>query len=366
MKLFALIIIFITFFSCKNSIKTSIDKKTIHYDGFTISGTHNSVDGNIFLLNNLFEKVDSTTINNHIFNLKGKIATPNLHYLQSNNSDYKLPFVIENTQYSALLNTNKGEIFGGNLNTKLSDYLKSKNNFNLQLYNIYEEYTYKDINLKSFLKSTHSIKTKENILFTDFIIRNSNNILSSIVLKQKRLSSKEAVKLKKLLIFSNNVSLLTDLDTITKRLKIEEAKKNILKRKTAPLFSGVNLMGSKTSLKTIMKNKKVFLIDFWASWCPPCREASPKLIQLYKQYKNKGFDILTVSEDRSVADWKNGVYGDEIENWHHVYDDFNRISSLYGVTSLPHLVLIDENGKIIKNKISLSNLKNELQKKINE
>ncbi len=84
---------------------------------------------------------------------------------------------------------------------------------------------------------------------------------------------------------------------------------------------------------------------------------------MYEQYSIKGFDILSVSEDRSVAEWKDGILIDGLESWHHIYDDYNRISSLYNVTALPHMVLIDEKGKIIKNKISLSQLETELEKK---
>jgi thiol-disulfide isomerase/thioredoxin len=94
---------------------------------------------------------------------------------------------------------------------------------------------------------------------------------------------------------------------------------------------------------------KVTLIDFWASWCPPCRKDIPHLIELYKQYKDKGFEIVGVSLDRTNDAWVKGIKDLNI-TWPQMSDlKFwqSEGAALYGVNSIPHTVLVDKDGVII-------------------
>jgi len=94
---------------------------------------------------------------------------------------------------------------------------------------------------------------------------------------------------------------------------------------------------------------KVVLIDFWASWCKPCRRENPKVKVLYDKYHKKGFEIFGVSLDRSKASWEKAIEQDGL-NWHHVSDlKFwqNEAAVIYKVHSIPYTVLIDAEGKIL-------------------
>ena len=121
-------------------------------------------------------------------------------------------------------------------------------------------------------------------------------------------------------------------------------------------FSATDINGKPLSLSNF-KGKYV-LVDFWASWCVPCRKGNPHLKDLYAQYKDKGFEVIGVSDDgRDPGAWKKAVEKDGLP-WRHVlrglkydavkgYDKTNEISELFGIHSLPTQILIDPSGKII-------------------
>jgi thiol-disulfide isomerase/thioredoxin len=95
---------------------------------------------------------------------------------------------------------------------------------------------------------------------------------------------------------------------------------------------------------------KYVLIDFWASWCKPCRFENPAVKRVYDKYNKKGFDILGVSLDRSHDAWIQAIQADGLP-WKHVSDlGFwnNAAAQEYGVSSIPFTVLVDREGRIIE------------------
>lgn len=95
---------------------------------------------------------------------------------------------------------------------------------------------------------------------------------------------------------------------------------------------------------------KVVLIDFWASWCGPCRKENPNVVKLYNKYKNKGFTIYSVSLDTDMASWTHAIEQDGLIWPNHVSDLLGwktTITGIYGFNAIPHTVLVGKDGNII-------------------
>ncbi len=121
--------------------------------------------------------------------------------------------------------------------------------------------------------------------------------------------------------------------------------------KSAPEIIQSTPEGKSLSLSSL--HGKYVLIDFWASWCGPCRRENPNVVATYNKYKDKGFTVLGVSYDDDKNKWKKAIDDDKLE-WNQVSDLQgwkNSTSDQYGIKAIPSNVLLDKNGKIIAKNI---------------
>lgn len=137
----------------------------------------------------------------------------------------------------------------------------------------------------------------------------------------------------------------------------EKAKRNQSKPKTpigsiAPEVNMASPDGKIITLKSL--RGKYVLIDFWASWCGPCRRENPNVVRLYKKYKDQGFEVYSVSLDKNKAAWLGAIKKDNLIWPGHVSDLKgwgSAATQIYGFRGIPYTVLIDKEGKVLATRL---------------
>ncbi|MFI5153557.1 MAG: redoxin family protein [Chitinophagales bacterium] len=167
------------------------------------------------------------------------------------------------------------------------------------------------------------------------------------------------LSLDSLLMFYNNLGAQVQHSSLGKELaeEIEELRTGSVGN-IAKNFIEKDINGKKLALSSF--RGKYVLLDFWASWCGPCRHSNPHLIEVFKKYHDKGFDIIGIaSDDHNKNAWKQAVAEDHIGVWHHVLrgidakriqygvDTPGDIYNKFGILAVPTKILIDKNGVII-------------------
>ncbi|MGC6434651.1 MAG: redoxin family protein [Crocinitomicaceae bacterium] len=132
--------------------------------------------------------------------------------------------------------------------------------------------------------------------------------------------------------------------------------------KIAPDFTEKKVDGSEMSLSDLRGN--IVLLDFWASWCGPCRRENPNVVKMYHKYNKDGFTVMSVSLDKDASKWQAAIKKDGLVWENHVSDLKGWSASagqLYGVRGIPYTVLINKEGEIIKTNVRGEELQQILQ-----
>lgn len=120
--------------------------------------------------------------------------------------------------------------------------------------------------------------------------------------------------------------------------------------RTGTMAPEISLPDTKDSVVNLSSFKgKVVLVDFWASWCGPCRAANPSVVKLYNKYKGKGFEVFGVSIDSKKTAWVKAIKQDRIKytQVNDVAGWYSKVAETWGVNEIPASFLLDKTGKIV-------------------
>lgn len=314
---------FLTALSCKQTEPT-----------FEITGTVDGADsGTVYLrkfYNKMFFTIDSGKIVGGKFSFSESQPVPELYGL-----------TLDTTQYPLFVFLNKGDKLQVELYANNPDSIKITGSADNDLY-------------RNFRNATGDVK------IDSFIKKNPKSIVSAYILYREysyRLTPEELTYNMGLLDTSfRNTQYLKVLTELIGTLKSVEPG-NKAKDFELPDTTGV-------PVKLSSQFGKVVLLDFWASWCPPCRAENPNLVKIYNKYKDRNFTIFSVSLDKKKEAWLKGINDDHL-SWTHVSDLAfwnSSAAKLYGVRAIPSNVLLDKSGTIIARNL----IGEELEKKLEE
>ncbi|MDR0661159.1 MAG: AhpC/TSA family protein [Prevotellaceae bacterium] len=329
---------------------------------YTIKGTVNKTDlegAQVFLTlteNRETTNIDTATITNGAFELKGVVETPKIYAISINNNDedpIRVSFILENAPITITIDENENKIGGTPTNDAFQQYQSQIAVFNKQIEDVYEEYKTSNEagEMTPELEESLSAKLDEAYekmleLQKQFAAANINNPAGQTVLRSVsyRLSAEE---LRTAISGADSTATQTDiLKGISER--IDALEKTAVGQKYTDLRYP-NPDGIEVALSDYVEKNKVVLVDFWASWCGPCRRDMPNVVAAYKKYKNKGFEVVGVSLDRTKEAWVKGIEELNI-TWPQMSDIKywdSEAAKTYAVNSIPHMMLIDAEGTII-------------------
>ncbi|MCS4226510.1 AhpC/TSA family protein [Sphingobacterium sp. BIGb0165] len=346
--------------------------------------------------------LDSVKIENNAFVFKGKIDEPVMAYLYLDRSGRSVDdpnavsFYLEPKKMSIRLERDKfkeGLIKGSKSQDEWAKLNVEKNVIRKEMEPVLEEYgrlnkRYMDADAELKLLEAKVKKLKEEAydyrenftpfndrlagLDVEFIKKNPNSYVSSFLM-QFMTTGADLAKIEGLYNgLSDQIKNSGNGREIAEKI---QGIKNGSPGSKAFEFEATDI--NEKELKLAAFKGKYVLLDFWASWCVPCRKGNPHLIDLYTKYKSKGFEIIGVaSDDRSQAAWHKAVDQDKIGIWRHVlsglkfengeFDRSKSISDHFGISTLPTKILIDPDGMIVGRYASGSETDTELDKKLAE
>lgn len=301
---------------------------------FEIDGTlKGATTGTVYLqkfYNKMFFTIDSAKVTDGKFSFSKNLPVPELYGL-----------TLDTTQYPLFVFLTKGDKVQVEMDANNPDSIKITGSPENDLYKWYKKAT-GEVKIDSLIKQNPKSIAAAYILYREYSYRLTPEELEhAIGLVDTSLRNTQYLK------------VLNELVGTLKR--VQPGNKAID-------FALPDSTGAPVKLSS--QFGKVLLLDFWASWCSPCRAENPNFVKIYEKYKSKGFTIFSVSLDNKKENWLKAIHDDHL-SWTHVSDLVKwdcAAAKLYGVRAIPSNVLIDESGTIVARNI----MGEELDKKLEE
>ncbi|UOK41465.1 MULTISPECIES: TlpA disulfide reductase family protein [Flavobacterium] len=312
---------------------------------------------------------DTVKIENGKFEFKGEFKDgPEIGFIVIDDLNNMVPFILENGEINITVDKDtiqKSKIGGTPNNDKFQEYNDGSSVIFKKMI------AFRKANQQKFMDAQKAKDTavmnslsKQNMGFQNdmdkfsetFVEKNPTAFLSVLLLEnfigRQTLESDKIVKLYN--------SLSTDIKKTKSGKRVDEhvnRQKAVNTGTAAPDFAAPTPEGKTTSLKESLG--KVTIIDFWASWCAPCRKENPNVVALYNEFHEKGLNIIGVSLDQDADKWKEAIAKDkltwtQVSNLKHWKEP---IAKLYNVESIPATFILDASGNIVAKDLRGAELK---------
>ena len=334
--------------------------------------------------NGIVISVDSTKIKDGKFQFKGKANELNMSVVFIKGLQQPIPFILETGEIEVKIDKDsiwKSEIGGTFNNDAFQKFNTKRNEIQKRLVdyqnNTFQKYI--DARKKNDLVTVKNLELgfekiqKENDEFMSKFPKENKDTYISLLLIEDMFNSPK-------FNLENVKKLYNDLDESLKattvgkgieaKLKAIETNnkikpENALIGKLAPDFSAKTPQGKTVSLKESLG--KITIIDFWASWCGPCRQENPNMVALYTELHSKGLNVIGVSLDNDINEWNKAIAKDKI-TWTQVSTlkrDQDPISGLYGVEQIPSTFILDASGIVIAKDLRGEELRAKIKELLN-
>lgn len=347
-KIFGLIIIVGIIFSCQNQTEKD-------YRFFIHGNIDGNYSGNVFLYKREageWIKLDSAIVDENAFVLSGNIGLPEMYYLSidgennfaeifveqadinfnANIDDFRNPTISGSASHMEFIAfQNKSAAFDERLSEAWKNIKEARTEGNREAEKTWEDaYDKADAEQKNFI--------------IEYAKQNNSSVVSAYVVLRNAFQYDETELEPVVINFDNAIQGSTYIKSLSERV---ETLKRVAVGQPAIDFTMNDMEGNPVKLSSLYGN--YLLVDFWASWCGPCRRENPNVVVAYNEFNNKGFDILGVSFDKDPDKWHQAVEDDGL-TWHQVGDLkgwANEAGKLYAINSIPSNILIDPNGIIV-------------------
>ncbi len=341
--------------------------------GYSIKGKVGGAEGKKIVLkvyrNFKPTGIDSVKLKNGEFMLNGTVSCPEFCLLYVGDKG-PLQFFIENSTIHITLDTDhieNSKITGSKENDLFQSFVSRLEGLAGQAKPLNDEYLALRVSAnadpekeKSLVAQLEKLQNERNAYVIDFVQKHPNTVVSAFIVDNMLLRSMDIALLEQI---SSSYDATLDGSQWVQMLKsyLADAKRTGIGQS----FSDITLSapdGKPMSLSDYAGKGKYLLVDFWASWCMPCRRANPQVVALYNQYKDKGFEIVGISLDRDKNEWIKAIENDQLV-WPQMSDlKFweSEAAKLYSVSSIPYTILLDKDGNIIAKGLYADGLKEKL------
>ena len=366
------LILIISLFLALNTLTPSANaQNTKPAAGFTINLTaENAGDSWVYISSRRggsMVNIDSSKTNVFPVVLKGKQDVPEMLYLRISGSNTLIPVFTENSEFKVFADfedPSRTKVEGSSVHKQYDSYSAGLATIASQKEALLAEWrtaqkAEDEAKLSSLEKKYEELDNEESKYNKSFVLNNRASFVTPFIIRRAMFYTLSLDELKSLVSsLDKSVSQSVYTKDLNEQILILE-KVAIGQKYTDIVLPGAD--GSEMKLSSYI-GKNVVLVDFWASWCGPCRRENPNVVKIYQEYHAKGFDIVGVSFDTNEKGWKDAITADNL-TWPQMSDlkGWNSAAAgLYGVASIPHTVLIDKDGTIIAKNLHGDELKEKL------